>query len=331
MNQPDSSGSITEMKERDRMDNIKISVLCLVYNHEKFIRECLDSLVNQKTDFEYEILIHDDASTDSSQSIIREFEKKYPKLIKPVYQKENQYSKKIPITETFLVPKIRGKYVAICEGDDFWVCEQKLQKQYDFMVKNPQCTMYINAAEKVDMDSLHIGVMCPFEKSGYYGLSEYINKKANIPTASIMTTAEHLSKLYKKEYRKASDVGDIPMHLYMFSNGDVYYDDSIMSAYRINNPDSWVGRQTAKSYSAHLKRIKHVYDLFDDDTKRKYTQLVKEKILKLEFRIFLLEKNLKEIRKLKYKKHYKRLSVKEKLSLHIRYYMQFMPRIFNKR
>ena len=111
---------------------IKLSVICLTYNHEKFIRQALDGFVMQKTNFPFEVIVHDDASTDETAKIIREYEIKYPELIKPIYQKENLWQKGIP-TKNYIYPKINGKYVALCEGDDYWTDPLKLQKQVDFL------------------------------------------------------------------------------------------------------------------------------------------------------------------------------------------------------
>ena len=87
------------------MENIKVSVFCLVYNHENYLRQCLDGFVNQRCNFKYEVLIHDDASTDNSANIIREYEKKYPDIIKPIYQTENQYSKGVKISKIYQYPR----------------------------------------------------------------------------------------------------------------------------------------------------------------------------------------------------------------------------------
>ena len=114
-------------------DDVVVSVLCTAYNHEKYIRSALDGFVNQKTNFRYEVLINDDASTDHTAAIIAEYEAKYPDIIKPVYQTENQYSKGVFITKSILFPRSKGKYTAICEGDDYWCDENKLQKQVDFL------------------------------------------------------------------------------------------------------------------------------------------------------------------------------------------------------
>ena len=118
------------------MGSIKVSVICITYNHEKYIRDALEGFVNQKTNFDYEVIIHDDASTDRTATIIREYQKKYPDIIKPILQNENQYSKGIPIIHTYIEPVIRGEYLAFCEGDDYWCDEMKLQRQIDFLDKH---------------------------------------------------------------------------------------------------------------------------------------------------------------------------------------------------
>ena len=113
--------------------DIKVSIICLAYNHEKYIRSALQGFVDQITDFGYEVLINDDASTDKTADIIREYEKKYPDIIKPVYQKENQHSQGIRIISTYLLPKAQGEYLAYCEGDDFWTDPLKLEKEVSIL------------------------------------------------------------------------------------------------------------------------------------------------------------------------------------------------------
>lgn len=111
----------------------KVSICCITYNHENFIRQTLDGFIMQETNFPFEIIIHDDASTDKTADIIREYEAKYPNIIKPVYQTENQMSQGVNVSNKFVYSKIQGEYVAICEGDDYWTDKTKLQKQVDFL------------------------------------------------------------------------------------------------------------------------------------------------------------------------------------------------------
>ena len=97
---------------------IMASICCITYNHENYIADAIESFLMQKTNFNYEIIIYDDASTDKTADIIREYETKYPGLIKPIYQTENQYSKGVK-TINFSLQRAEGKYIAVCEGDDY--------------------------------------------------------------------------------------------------------------------------------------------------------------------------------------------------------------------
>lgn len=117
---------------------ILVSVLCTAYNHEPYLRQCLDGIVMQQTDFRFEAIIHEDASTDGTRAIIEEYAERYPDIIVPIYQTENQYSKG-NLYQRILFPSARGKYIALCEGDDFWTDPLKLQKQTDMLKADPQC------------------------------------------------------------------------------------------------------------------------------------------------------------------------------------------------
>ena len=118
-----------------------VSIICSTYNHGLYISQCLDGFLMQKTNFPFEILIHDDASTDNTPDIIREYEHNHPQVIRPIYQKENKYSKKEDIFAKYQCSRVRGKYIAICEGDDYWIDPLKLQKQIDFLENNPDYGM----------------------------------------------------------------------------------------------------------------------------------------------------------------------------------------------
>lgn len=116
-----------------------VSVSTIVYNHERFLRQCIEGVLNQQTNFAFEYLIHDDCSTDSSADIIREYAAKHPNIIKPVFETENQYSKGGPWgSAVWNYPRAKGKYIALCEGDDYWTDPLKLQKQVDFMESHPE-------------------------------------------------------------------------------------------------------------------------------------------------------------------------------------------------
>lgn len=134
---------------------ILVSIICITYNHEKYIKYALDGFLIQETNFDFEILIHDDASTDKTASILKKYEGKYPDKIKIIYQKENQYSKGIsPIK--LLLNKAQGKYLAFCEGDDYWIDKNKLQKQIDFLEKNSEYMAVYHNVLIVDENNNHL-------------------------------------------------------------------------------------------------------------------------------------------------------------------------------
>lgn len=131
-------------------DEILVSVVCDVYNHEPYLRQCFDGFVMQKTNFKFEVLVHDDASTDKSAEIIMEYTNKYPDIFKPIIQKENQYSKGVGIWKTYQFPRVKGKYVAFCEGDDYWIDSLKLQKQVNILESDASCTMVYSGFNTVN-------------------------------------------------------------------------------------------------------------------------------------------------------------------------------------
>ena len=117
--------------------NVKVSILVLAFNHEAYIRRCLDGILMQKVRFPFEVLVHDDASKDGTPRIIQEYLSRYPGIIKPIFQTENKFSLGIPIGATFLYPIAQGDFIAECEGDDYWTDPNKLQEQVNFLESHP--------------------------------------------------------------------------------------------------------------------------------------------------------------------------------------------------
>jgi len=129
------------------LDPPLVSVICITYNHEKYIRDAIEGCLIQDTDFPFEVIIHDDASTDGTTAIVRAYAERYPSIIKPIYQTENQYSQgNKPIT--FWLPRVRGQYIALCEGDDYWHDPSKLQKQVDILETCPEVGLVHGDADR---------------------------------------------------------------------------------------------------------------------------------------------------------------------------------------
>lgn len=123
---------------------------CITYNHEKYIAQAIEGFLLQKTSFPIEIIIHDDASTDNTKKIVEQYARINPNLIFPIYQQVNQYSLGNKPFIKYVLPHCRGKYIAICEGDDYWTDPYKLQKQVEFLEKNPDYVVCYHDAKIVD-------------------------------------------------------------------------------------------------------------------------------------------------------------------------------------
>jgi len=209
-----------------------VSINCLTYNHAPYIRQCLDGFVMQKTDFPIEVLIHDDASTDETADIIREYEQKYPDIIKPIYQKENQYSKGILISKTYNYPRAQGKYIAICEGDDYWTDPLKLQKQVDFLENNPEYGMCYT---KVRVYSQKLKKILKGTWGKEFGLSDALRYANDVPTLTICLRKELLFKYYDEIKPETRDwkMGDLPLVIWFTCNSRIYFIDEFTGVYRV--------------------------------------------------------------------------------------------------
>lgn len=143
------------MRENN-IDNgsILVSIRCIAYNQEKYIRQCLEGIVTQKTNFRFEAIVHDDASTDGTATIIQEYAEKYPYIIKAIYEKENQYSKHNGSISRIMADAISpsAKYVAYCEGDDYWIDPYKLQKQIDLLETHSDVSFVYTGFRTVNTD-----------------------------------------------------------------------------------------------------------------------------------------------------------------------------------
>jgi glycosyltransferase involved in cell wall biosynthesis len=163
----------------------------------------------QKTDFKYEILIHEDASTDKTAEIIKDFQNKHSEIIKPIYQTENQYSKGKKINSTFNFPRARGKYIALCEGDDYWTDPTKLQKQYDFLERNPDIVCCYHNALIVDDKGVEKGSKLPPEQQRSHSSYEMMTGESFILTMSSF-------------FRNTDIVKNYPIESKFIKNGDTF-------------------------------------------------------------------------------------------------------------
>lgn len=213
----------------------KVSILCITFNQRKFIRQAIDSFLMQKTDFEFEILIHDDKSTDGTMEIIKEYEKAYPDIIRPFYEKKNQYSQANYSFITDLYVRARGQYIAFCEGDDYWINIHKLQKQVDFLDKHPDYALCFHPAKVVFENHEERDTLFP----------DSMDKKEfnleRLLRANFMQTSSVVYRNVGHYDTMASDPvpGDWYAHLFHAAHGKIGFLPTVMSVYRRHDGGVW--------------------------------------------------------------------------------------------
>ena len=246
--------------ENENNGNIMLSIVCHTYNHENYIGETIDGFLNQKTNFPFEIIIHDDASTDKTPLIIKEYQEKYPELIKVIYQTDNKYSKGINIWTNYTFPKCQGKYIALCEGDDYWTDEKKLQKQVVFLENNPNYvvtwTDYLNF-NGTDFKENHFGFSQEMITIDY-------NNIFNPYCTYSLTTVFLKSALDMDLLNSLKEFKDNSIYMLLLKNGNGAFMNFCSAVYRIHEG----GVYSLKSlyfqrYSSYLN-LKELYDLIPE-------------------------------------------------------------------
>ena len=219
------------------IDDIMVTVVCITYNHEEYITDAIEGFLHQKVNFKYEIVIHDDASTDQTAKIVKRYEEQYPEIIFGIYQEENQYSKKKMAFMEAVYSLCRGHYIAFCEGDDFWLDTFKLQKQVDWMERHREYILTAHNAVLWNCQDGIIKAMNPYSFDKEIGAEELIMQyNGNLPTASMMVRAEIIKEL--KNFQ-INSVGDIIIQFCCLAKGKIYYFHRIMSVYRYLHTHSW--------------------------------------------------------------------------------------------
>lgn len=231
-----------------------VSICCAAYNHESYIEDTLEGFLIQKTEFPFEILIHDDASTDKTADIIREYEAKYPQIIKPIYQTENQYSQGKSSFFDFVLPRALGKYIALCEGDDYWIDKNKLKTQIEILTGDTNISIVFHKAKQIDFQQNREEIICCAAKTdGFIEKKECVYGRGPfMPTASIVFRGDLIEDLINFFNKARPPVGDFFIQIISSYKGRIYYINSTMSVYRKNHAGSFT-----ESYSHKKTRNKH--------------------------------------------------------------------------
>ncbi len=245
-----------------------VSVSCKTYMHENFIRDAIEGFIMQKTTFRIEVLIHDDASTDKTADIVREYEAKHPNLIKTTYQIENQYKKK-PKTDKFVKPHPRrGKYVAPCEGDDYWTDPMKLQKQAMFMENNPGYSLCYHKFKRKKNST--------FSKSSPVKGKDFTSfELIGSPSGIAMCTKFYINVFNDRNIpREEIMTGDYAFNAYLGTHGGAKFIADIKPSVRRIHPGGvYSSRSDLGKLKAGLNGKIKVYNYFKSNKNEEYTKI----------------------------------------------------------
>ncbi|MFB6466856.1 glycosyltransferase [Cytobacillus sp. Hz8] len=316
--------------------NPLVSINCATYNHENFIRDAIEGFLMQKTNFDFEILIGEDCSTDNTRTIVEKYANQYPGKIRVITSEHN-----VGAIENFLRlhQNSRGKYIAICEGDDYWIDQFKLQKQVDYMESHPECTFCFHNGKVVDANKNQTrSSVIPWMKNNeefYYKMD--IKYSAGelallgyIPTASYLYPKRILENPPNWSFK--SVVGDNVIKLIASSHGYAYYIDEKMCAYRFGVEGS-ATTNWEKENNTIEKKIEHyngfinLYNNFNDYSENKYKDEIDRVKMIFEFQIFLVRGDWKIIREKKYSEIFYEMSIEGKIKTFMRC---FFPNVYSK-
>jgi len=275
------------------METPLVSVSFVAFNQGAYIRKAIESCLNQKVDFDYEIIIHDDASSDNTRRIIQEYAERFPTKITTILQDENQFSKGHEVNARFNIPKARGKYVAFLEADDYWTDPLKLKTQIALLESKPEVSMCFTATRHIFSDS-----------SRKPKLKRYRKHDAICSIKDVILMGGRLVDMGSAVVRRSmfnqipdwyffSQIWDLTVPLLSLLHGNIFYIDKVTSVYSYNVTNSWTQRnvRNLERRKQNIKKSIMVTDGFDETTNYKYHQHIQRKHNSMLIEILLLSKN----------------------------------------
>ncbi len=257
-------------------DICKVSVAVITYNQVDYIRACLDSILAQNTAFDFEIVIHDDASTDGTTEILCEYEGKYPDRIRTVCEIDNLYSQHISFILPFMNNETKGKYIAFCEGDDFWTDNDKLQLQYEALEKHLECDMCACRGCTITEDGeREISPIRPMRHDGILTVEDVILGGGQyLVSAGLFFRREMCGNMM------GMSALDYSLQIRGALRGGMYYIDKNMAVYRRYSKGSWTNRvlHNEKLLISQWEREKKLLETFDRVTDGKYHEVIEKRM-----------------------------------------------------
>ena len=294
-----------------------VTVILPTHNHAPFIAQAIESVLMQETDFPFDILLHDDASTDATADICRDYAERYPEKITLIAQSVNQYTIDRRIQSHILIPKVKAKYTAILDGDDYWIGTDRLQKQVRYLEEHPDCSLTVGAADMVDVNGAVIGRSAPYHEDCVINPEDMIRAGGGFVASDTIVMPTALLKGLPS-FAERPEVEDIPFQLLGALTGYGWYFADTFVAYRQAVPGSWSTRQYASAMETRINTSRDLIALnegYDAFSNGKYHEAFVEAIRYQEFLILTYQHKLKEAKKPPYRAFYDQLSYKRKLRL----------------
>ncbi|MDK3077762.1 glycosyltransferase family 2 protein [Enterobacter hormaechei] len=274
---------------------IKVSICCITYNHEKYIATAIESFLSQQTNFAFEILIGEDKGTDNTLTIINEYRDKFPGIVKVITSDKNLGANG---NIRNVISHAQGCYIAFCEGDDYWIDPNKIQKQYDAMILSPDVNFCFHPAYAIHPDGSKVKRFDKGDLVRRFSVEDVLNTNGQFsPTSSYMFKKEVVASL--PAWFENAPVGDLFIELYAMKDADGLYLPSPMSVYRLFAENSWssaikkdfiknietqknIIKYTEKSIQ-DFERYKEIYDL---RFSRIYCDLATKFLIRKDYRSF---------------------------------------------
>lgn len=316
--------------------NVGVSVICTTYNHEPYIAACLSGFISQKTTFKFQVIVHDDASTDNTAQIINDYATKYPNIIIPFIEKENKYSKHIPFIKDIL-PLVTGKYIAFCEGDDFWSSEFKLQKQYEAMEKHNSCSICVHKVQCIHENGLLLNRQYPgfALHSDEISPADFFSLYSRESTIIFQLSSYFLkANIYKDyinnppEFKIICNVGDTPLLCFFATKGYIYYIPELLSCYRVMSLNSWSHRNSNCNSRIILNENMIAFDnALNEYTNFVYNDYMQLSIKRRKFLIAQYKNDYKMCLSKELKDAYKIMPLRIRFSAFLRCYFPIVSKI----
>ncbi|WP_445323053.1 glycosyltransferase family 2 protein [Psychrobacillus sp. FSL K6-2836] len=280
----------------------------------------------QKTNFHYEILIGEDCSTDNTREIIEEYARLYPEKIRIITSEKNVGPRQ---NSHRLLNHSKGKYIAECEGDDYWTDPYKLQQQVEYMESHPNCSLCFHAAEIIKAPKKSTGKQIrPYKENQVSPIEDIISGGGGFcPTGSLLYPKKFMET--PPDFYWKAHVGDYPMQLILSSKGYTYYIDKGMAVYRIGVKGSWSSRLNEdKNFKEKMIEVYmgdiSVLTAFNTYTNLRYSMQIEKKIMKLEFEILLLKKDISELKSSKFKAYINEMGFKKRIEIYVKCHLPIL-------